>query len=463
VQLTLSSMGVNGYWITDLAKSESKSVPRFAIGVHDTGDWHVAVDYYVAAHRPRWKFVDTPAWLRDPGAIYGFSGGGAGGIYLMYPSQDLKLRISSFRELPKLLEEARKFGTNVVYIWDFWDGDPTARGGQYSNKGDYTPRKDLGGVEAFKEGLKEVHRLGGRVIVYVEAFIISNQSHIAREKGKEWGGRDPAGEFHTQYRNNYSMPSFFKPWQDHLVEVSKRLVGEYGVDGIFLDSWAWRMNLPMRVKADGGALHTSLEYSLGVLTSTDRVRQAVRSVKPDAVVIGETTSGPIGRHWDGGLSADFAWLAGPNQQKILGSPIRYGVPEVNFMSNGRNLNEMNQIFAAGHNLALCDAQLPWALYIKPLVEIRQKYKDAMIYGKQTYQPATGVRDVVAYYYTGSTNRVMTAVNTSAQTHYRGTLTLGDDDRESSWQDLITGEILKASGGKLALKIPPDGLRVLLRR
>jgi len=179
--------------------------------------------------------------------------------------------------------------------------------------------------------------------------------------------------------------------------------------------------------------------------------------------LGETTAGPIGRHWDGGLSADFAWLAGPNQQKILGSPIRYGVPEVNFMSNGRNLNEMNQIFAAGHNLALCDAQLPWASYIKPLVEIRQKYKDALIYGKQTYQPATGVRDVVAYYYAGSANRLLTAVNTSAQQHFSGSLTLRDDDRNSTWQDLITGETLKAFDGKLPLKVPPDGLRVLLRR
>jgi hypothetical protein len=212
-----------------------------------------------------------------------------------------------------------------------------------------------------------------------------------------------------------------------------------------------------------GVLHTPQEYNRGVLTVADRVRSAIQAIKPDAVVIGETTAGPIARHWDGGLSADFAWMAGINQQKILGSPVRYGAPEVNFMSNGRNLNELNQIYAAGHNLALCDAQLSWASYIQPLVRIRQHYKDALIYGRQSYQPTTGDKDVVAYYYEGSQNRLITAVNTSGQRHYTGSLTLRTADAGSTWQDLLTDEVFKIHDEKLTVKIPPDGLRVLLRK
>ncbi len=461
LQFNLSALGVSGYWLTDLEPGQTIGAPPFAIGVHSNGDWHAAVDYYVKQHRPRWKFAAAPAWFRDPGAIYGFSGGGAGGIYLMYPGEDLKQHIDSFRQLPKLLDQAQRLGTNVVYIWDFWEGD-AEHGRAYSNKGDYLPRTDLGGIPAFVEGVKAIHARGGRIIVYVEAFIISYFSHIGREKGQQWGGRDAAGELYQQYRNNYSMVSSFVPWQDYVVSVAKRLVGEYGVDGIFLDSWAWRMNIPMKTQQEG-VLYTSKQYSQGVLTLADKVRDAIQAIKPDAVLVGETTAGPIARHWHGGLSADFAWMAGINQEKILGSPVRYGVPEVNFMTNGRTLGELNQMYAAGHNLALCDAQLPLANYIKPLVEIRQRYKDALIYGSQAYQPSTGNAEVAAYYYQGSTNRLITAVNTAAQRNYTGDLSLREGDANTIWQDLVSEETFKAAGNKLHLKIPPGGLRVLIRR
>jgi hypothetical protein len=459
IQFNLSAAGVSGYWLADLEPEQTISAPRFAIGVHSAGDWHTAVDYYVAQHRPRWKFPTVPAWFRDQGAIYGFSGGGAGGIYLMYPGEDLRQHIDSFRQLPKLLDQAQRLGTNVVYIWDYWQGDPE-HGRAYLNKGDYLPRADLGGVSAFEDGIKAVHDRGGKVIVYVEAFIISYFSHIGREKGAAWGGRDASGELYAHYRNNYSMVASHVPWQDYVVDVAKRLVGEYGVDGIFLDSWAWRMNWPMKNQEEG-ILYTSKQYSQGVLTLADKVRAAIQAIKPEAVLIGETTAGPITRHWHGGLSADFAWMAEINQQRLLASPVRYGIPEVNFMSNGRTLNELNQVFAAGHNLALCDIHLPLANYIKPLVEIRQRFKDALIYGAQVYQPSTGNSDVAAYYYRGSTNRLITAVNTSAQRNYSGTLVLENDDADGTWQDLVSNETIKAYDHKLQLKIPAGGLRVLV--
>jgi hypothetical protein len=42
-----------------------------------------------------------------------------------------------------------------------------------------------------------------------------------------------------------------------------------------------------------------------------------------------------------------------------------------------------------------------AAHIKRLVEIRQTYKDALIYGRQDYQPDTNHDDVIAYLYRGN--------------------------------------------------------------
>lgn len=169
-------------------------------------------------------------------------------------------------------------------------------------------------------------------------------------------------------------------------------------------------------------LASPLEYSQGVLTLARRVRDSIRAIKPDAIVMGETTSGCPGPGLGGGLSADFAWLAKQNQDKMAGSPVRYGMPEVNFYSNGRDRNEFNPVFAAGYSLALLNANLKDADYIRSLVAVRQRYKDAPIHGRQTYQPVTGDDSVFAYNLQGGSTELITIVN-AGDRPYSGRLSI----------------------------------------
>ena len=64
--------------------------------------------------------------------------GGAGSGLMQYlgpglMDRGIAPRITSFRELPKLLQEARRLGNDVIYLVDYWEGG-------YFNKGDYLPR-----------------------------------------------------------------------------------------------------------------------------------------------------------------------------------------------------------------------------------------------------------------------------------------------------------------------------------
>ena len=455
LQFHLAGDTVSGLGHTTLNPGEEKSLPTLAIGVHGDGDWHHAVDYYLKQHRPHWSFPGIPSWFRDQGAIYSFSGAGAGSIYMEYPQQDLKTRIDSFRHVPKLLEEAQSLGTNIVYLWDYWEGTPEGGRPQYWNKGDYIPRSDLGGAEALKDGIRVLHERAGRIILYVESFILFYYSHIGKEKGAEWAARRADNSVYDQYPQNYSLAEWLPAWHDYLVSVAERLVREFDVDGIFLDSLGWEMNWP--AKTQESALHSPADYSRGVLTLADRVREAVQRIKPDAVVIGENTSGALPRHAHGGLAADFAWLAGQNQHRVTASPVRYGIPEANIYSNGKDRNQMNQIFAAGHSLALADLHLPEADYISHLVRIRQEYKDALIHGKQLFQPRTGSDDVAAYFYRGAANNIITVVNT-APGNYSGSLEL-TNEHGSSWKDLLSGQLLDAKDDKLPVDVQGRGLRV----
>ncbi len=277
------------------------------------------------------------------------------------------------------------------------------------------------------------------------------------------------------------MVAPFADWQNWLLFICDRLVGFYKADGIFLDSCGWQMNWPMQA-GPSGRYYLPDQYSRGVFQMVDRLRDQIQALNPEAVVIGETTGGPIARHWHGGLSADFAEF-GPNQLRevnrgrIIASPVRFGFPQVNFMSNGANRSELNQIFAAGHSLALCGNYEPFTdpngvlqrswindnqAYIKSLVQIRQNFKDALIYGQQSYQPLTDDPLVVAYFYHGFKNRIITIVNTS-QALYCGTVSLAMNEANSSWDDLLSvGEKFVADsqariGG---VTLPPGGLRVL---
>lgn len=110
----------------------------------------------------------------------------------------------------------------------------------------------------------------------------------------------------------------------------------------------------------------------------------------------------------------------------------------------------------------CSASRDRCPYLKKLVTIRQEYKDALIYGAQSYQPSADGQDVAAYFYKGSTHRVITVVNTLAEQRYDGSLTVRKSEANSAWRDVLTDHVFRGSGVRLQLKIPPHELRILVR-
>src|SRR5262249_47038500 len=161
---------LDGYWSDDLPPFATRYLPRFAIGVHHEGDWHEGVaDAFESGpfRLDGGTSSNVPSWLRNQGAIYTYAGGDLGGIYDFLPTGSILHRLDSFRQLPRLLQEARTLGTNVIYLSDYWDGKGDPFVPHEWVKGDYIPRADLGGADALREGIAAVHRAGGRVILYV--------------------------------------------------------------------------------------------------------------------------------------------------------------------------------------------------------------------------------------------------------------------------------------------------------
>ncbi len=391
-------------------------------------------------------------------------------------------KIKSFLELPSLLAEAQALGTNVLYLNDYWEGVDEGGMSPYTNKGDYIPRLDLGGEEAFIQGIDGVHQFGGKVVLYVEPFIVYLWSIVGQANGESWGGRNELGELwgiklydliYPNYEDYYTMVAPFAGWQNQLVSIAERLVGQYEADGIFLDSYAWQMNRPMRNNANE-IFYTAQQYSQGVLDLAGLVRSAIRRIKSNAIVMGETTAGPIARHWDGGLNADFGfgniWGKFKGPERLIASPVRYGIPEVRMFGNGVDLNGLHQFFAAGHNLALCSNfpgtfMFTYADHIKKLVGIRVTYKDALIYGAQINQPSSSSSAVVAYQYQGTLQRIVTIVSIVDELiEPTITISLDTPDPGGTWTDLVAGRTYTTNNGvfeNIGLGVGIGSLLVLL--
>lgn len=293
---------------------------------------------------------DTPEWWAKTRSLYCPAAcSGAGSALMKFAGGELRDRITSFRDLPKLLDEAQTLGSNVVYLVDYWEGG-------YSNKGDYVPRADLGGPQAFREGLKAVHDRGGRVILYLEAFIISRKSGIGRTMGRKWSIMDEGGH-HRGYPgtgDSYFLmwPGKGSGWSEYLTGVAERLIREYDVDGFHLDSYGcqkgWKDYHPNHPDGrEPGA------FDAGAVALVREFRKRVRAAKPDAIVMLECSAdeGLLGVS-DGAQDESLPVLA----RKSWARDHRYKVFTSEF-----SLAQMEHILAAGYDVSLA----PWWLQKMP--------------------------------------------------------------------------------------------------
>jgi len=443
---------------TPILPGEARLLGHLLVGI--VGHWQEAAKVYRQVHADT-RAAEAPEWLRRAGAVYGFSGGGGGAIYLRYPAQELPQRIPSFTELPQLLAEAQQFGTNVLYLWDYWEGATEGGRPAYWNKGDYIPRTDLGGEVAFKQGIAAVHARGGRVILYVEPFITFRYSKIGSERGYEWALIDPTGRSMEHYPDNWSMCPNVKEWQDHVIAVATRLVGEYGADGIFLDSYGMQWNMACHDSTHGHEA-TEVAYNEGVITLARRVREAVRAIKPDAVVMTESFNETLAATVDGSLDGSFYWHWPLNAGLLEESPWKAVHPQYLVFSNGNDLNELHQVFAAGQSLALAPNWLPSAGHIKKLLEIRRILGDALIDGRLVANPRAG-SGVVAYHYAGSENEVVIVAIARGLT-WTGDVHLGSAYDGTAWEEMLTGsEVVASETGVVALDLGLDKPKLAILR
>ena len=292
---------------------------------------------------------DIPLWWQRTRAFYcPWENSGAGGSLMKYRAHREE-GFESFGDLDKVLDDAERLGTNVIYLVGYWEPN-------YEHKAEYRPKRAWGGEEAFRRGIEKVHRRGGRGIVYLEAFIISRRTELARTVGPKWAMMDEKGNFYPYYHTGdrfYLMsPGPGSGWTDYLVSVAGRLARAFKIDGVHLDSyglqWDWKDHHPDH--PEGKDPDT---FNRGAVALVQRVRAELRKYVPDAVVILEGAEHP--ELLDACDGAQFENLTKLRRKPWFESR-RYPIFTSSF-----SLEETGAILDAGHQLALS----PWWFQVHP--------------------------------------------------------------------------------------------------
>jgi hypothetical protein len=222
---------------------------------------------------------DIPEWFKRSRAFYcPCANSGAGASLMKYKTGR---SVKNHRELPNFLDEARKLGTDVIYLVDYWEGG-------YEYKGTYQPCRKMGGDEAFRDGIAAVRRQKGRIILYLEAFIISRKTDFGRRVGPEWAMMDEKGQYYSYYGTGdrfYLMyPGEGSGWTEYLANLAGEMTRKHHIDGVHLDSyglqWDWKDYHPRHPQGKDPA-----SFNRGAVELVRRVRAKMREHNPQAVVI----------------------------------------------------------------------------------------------------------------------------------------------------------------------------------
>ncbi len=401
----------------------------------------------------------SPDWWQKTPAIYcPVACTGAGSNLMKFQSGcpgSLDDAIKSFEELPRLYEDGVRLGCSVLYLVDFWEGG-------YERKGSYEPRSDLGGAAPFKKAIQTIHERGGRVILYMEAFIVSRNTDFGKQYGPLWGMMDPSGRYYgypgTGDRFYLMYPGIKAGWQEYLSKRAAELVRDYGADGIFLDSYGCQSGWKDYHPDHAGGSETGA-FDRGVIELASRLRNTIRTVKPETIVMTECdTQAGLRAVTDGGLDEAYDilrkwdWFPGDGHYRVFCSEF--------------SLPVMEKILEQKAGLALN----PWWLHDWPDAEdFEDMLETTMDLGKDRGKAVRRMRDFMRIYNTLYANGIRLQDEIDVEGLLRQTIpftidkiTMSTDERTQKFHQAVRlAEEKYKTLDPAKAKLPRDHIRKLL--
>ena len=301
--------------------------------------------------------------------------------------------------VPKVLSFARYFGVPTAFHWYGWHQIPFD-----DHYPEYFPAKP-----GFKEAVKQLQEAGIHVMPYINGRIVDARTDTWKREGlSRFTAKDENGKEYIEVYGSKVPLTVMCPatphWQDKVADIVAELVGEYGVDAVYIDQVA---SAPAKPCLDPTHPHPpggGEVWTQGYRDMLNGVRRRISALNRQAVLTTEDAAEPWSDLFDaflmcnstmGGLVPLYP-LVYSGRTLYFG---RYFFAE-DYQTPGAFATKAAQMFVWGAQLGWID---PWvidhpkeAAYLRELARTRVAANSFMVFGRmlpylQVTSPAAAVR------------------------------------------------------------------------
>lgn len=328
------------------------------------GGWHAAADLYASHMRSRFPPPKNPVWMREDTTGWN----GFVQVFLRMEGQQLIFR---YRDLPDVYRRVRAAGMETLHVagWNYNGFD--------TRYPDYDTDPELGSAEELTAAIREIHTMGGRVILYTNGRLVDPDSLFCRSGGDRCLCLDENGQ---PYVERYNTSVAFRiacpacpEYGEYLAGQVKKIAGAYGADAVQIDQISCNYAYFCHDSTHPHATPAT-NYLPGVCAELQAVRHAHSGVNPDFFTWCEGCHERFGQHYDvnQGHGESHSWQLGES----IPEQFLYTYPDRWVTGSSSSIQQLCHTFAQGKPFDLPLASLDNSEYMRVLqsfIQLRRAY------------------------------------------------------------------------------------------
>jgi hypothetical protein len=335
------------------------------------GDWHAAADLYREHMAPVFKAPEVPAWLRET----------FHGMFNISLKGGENPPVKVYTDIPKYFDHARKIGLDTVHFFSWHEG------GMDALYPDYLPSPYLGPPSDLKKSMNWARERGFHSTLYTNARLLDPASQY------EESGAGPAsyalkqdGSPHIEVynRRNFRAVCPFAPvFQDHFVDVFRRMITEYHAQGAQIDMLSCNP-APVCYSEEHGHSTPANGAIPGQIAILKRLREMYRELDPDFFVWSEGCSELFGQYCEvnQGHGEGHSWTS----DLCMPEQFHYTYPDFLTTGGADTIEGVCQTYGQGKPFHFHENRLRDEVIlglIRDLVQVRKMYPEYFLTGRFT--------------------------------------------------------------------------------
>jgi len=177
----------------------------------------------------------------------------------------------------------------------------------YGEWGDYTHYDEIGGLEYFRENIRQVQQAGIAVSLYLDGYLSCDKGQAVGAHAREWALQraDGSPQYIPEYQAYNQCPSI-EGWQKHLAETYRRVHNDLAPKIMYIDEYGATDGRWLCRAKDHGHNGYEIPYA-GEVATIRRIRDAVG---PEVALYTEYPPAEVSRQYlDGSITYQALWSA----------------------------------------------------------------------------------------------------------------------------------------------------------